>query len=83
MLLENIKEDIKEYIKNTIAKDENLELENDTLLISSRIIDSISTLKMVDYLEKKFKIEFQPHEVDTDNLDSIDLIAQFVASKIK
>lgn len=83
MLLENIKDDIKEYIKNTIAKEENLKLENDTLLISSRIIDSISTLKMVDYLEKKFKIEFQPHEVDTDNLDSIDLIAQFVASKIK
>ncbi len=83
MLLENIKDDIKEYIKNTIAKDENLKLENDTLLISSRIIDSISTLKMVDYLEKKFKIEFQPHEVDSDNLDSIDLIAQFVASKIK
>ena len=83
MLLENIKDDIKAYIKNTIAKDENLKLENDTLLISSRIIDSISTLKMVDYLEKKFNIEFQPHEVDTDNLDSIDLIAQFIASKIK
>lgn len=83
MLLENIKEDIKEYIKNNIAKEENLKLENDTPLISSRIIDSISTLKMVDYLEKKFKIEFQPYEVDTDNLDSINLIAQFVSSKIK
>jgi acyl carrier protein len=77
----NIKDEIRGYIKNAILQDDNTVIENDTPLISGGIIDSISTLKMVDFLEKKYKIEFSPHEVDRENLDTIDLIAQFVLSK--
>jgi len=76
-----IKEEIREYIKKSIIKDESSVIENDTPLISGGIIDSISTLKMVDFIEKKYSIEFQPHEVDRENLNSVDLIAQFILSK--
>ena len=81
MSIEEIKKEIREYIVQSIIKNVNTDIENNTLLISGGFIDSISTLKMVDFLEKKYKIEFQPHEVDRENLDSIDLIAQFVLSK--
>jgi hypothetical protein len=37
----------------------------------------------VDYLEKEFKVQFKPHEVDQDNLDTIDLIVHCVEEKIK
>jgi len=76
-----IKEEIREYIKKSIIKDESSVIQNDTPLISGGIIDSISTLKMVDFIEKKYSIEFQPHEVDRENLNSVDLIAQFILSK--
>lgn len=78
---EEIKNEIKEYIKTIILKNESAKIENNTLLISGGFIDSISTLKIVDHLEKKYKIEFQPHEVDRENLDSIDLISEFILSK--
>lgn len=78
---ENIKEEIRAYIKLTILQNDKVNIENNTPLISGGIIDSISTLKMVDYLEQKYKIDFFPHEVDRENLDTIDLIAQFVLSK--
>ena len=78
---EEIKKELKDYIINSILKNEESTIEDNTPLISGGFIDSISTLKIVDHLEKKYKIEFQPHEVDRDNLDSIDLIAQFVLSK--
>ncbi len=78
---EEIKKELKDYIISSILKNEESKIENNTPLISGGFIDSISTLKIVDHLEKKYKIEFQPHEVDRDNLDSIDLIAQFVLSK--
>jgi acyl carrier protein len=81
MNIETIKEEIKNYIKETIIQGDSVELLDATPLISGGIVDSISTLKMVDFLEVKFGIEFQPHEVDRENLDTIDLIATFVLSK--
>lgn len=62
---------------------ETAELGNDTPLISSRLMDSIVALKMVNYLEEKFSIEFEAHEVDQDNLDTIAIISAFVQSKMK
>lgn len=82
MTHDNIKDGIRQFLHESILQDENIAIENDTPLISGGIMDSISTLKMVDFLEKKFSIEFQPHEVDQENLNTIDLIAQFVLSKM-
>lgn len=79
--MNTIKDEIRQYIKETIVQNDNVVIENNTKLISSGIVNSISTLKMVDFLEKKYNIEFQPHEVDRENLDTIDLIADFVSSK--
>jgi acyl carrier protein len=78
----DIKNEIRKYIIETIVQGNVDGIKNDTLLISGGIMDSISTLKLVNFLEEKFAIEFHPHEVDRENLDSIDLIADFVESKL-
>jgi acyl carrier protein len=57
------------------------ELNDSTPLISGGILDSISTLQLVSFLEDNFKIEFQPNEIDQDNLNTISQIANFVRSK--
>ena len=81
--INEIKEAIRQYIierffKNASAAD----LKDSTPLISGGIIDSISTMQLVAYIEQQYHFEFAPHEVDKDNLDTIDLIAQFIQSKI-
>ncbi len=80
--METILAETKTYISTQLLDDASFPLEYETALISSGLIDSISTLKLVDYLEKKYHIEFLPHEVDKDHLDSIELIAAFVQSKM-
>jgi acyl carrier protein len=80
--MERIKNTVREYILSEL----NLpvleeELQHDTPLLSSRLIDSISTLLLVEFLEKTFQVEFKPHEVNQDNLDSLDLIEEFVLNK--
>lgn len=80
--MNTIIEDTKNYIINQLLDDNQLQLEASTTLISSGIIDSISTLKLVDYLEKKYNIEVLPHEVDKDNLDTLNLIKTFIESKL-
>ena len=77
-----IKEEIREYLKKGLLQNDTLNIENDTPLISGGLVDSISTLKLVDFLEKKYKIEFAPHEVDRENLDTINLIEGFISSKM-
>lgn len=54
---------------------------DDTSLISSRLMDSIITLKLVSYLEDTFNIEFEAHEVTQENLDSINKITAIVQRK--
>ena len=65
------------YLKSAAAG----ELNDSTPLISGGIIDSIATMKLVNWLEENYKFEFAAHEVDRDNLDTIDRIANFVVSK--
>jgi acyl carrier protein len=75
-----------ELIKVTVCKflEENMpgvELTDDTPLISSRLMDSIVALKLISHLETAFNIEFEAHEVDQDNLNSIAVISAFTARK--
>lgn len=78
----DIKETIKNYLTNEIlSPNEAGSLTSTTPLISSGLVDSITTLQLVDFIEKEFKIEFQAHEVDRDNLDTLEAIEAFVKSK--
>ena len=81
--LQEIKENIKKFIIDSFLKNaDTKELTYTTPLISGGIMDSISTMQLVNFIEHKYNFEFQAHEVDRDNLDSINLISNFIASKI-
>lgn len=78
-----IKADIKGFIMNEFLPGEDPdELTDSTPLISGGILDSIATLKLVMYLEEKYRVSFAPHEVDKENLDSLDLVARFMRDKL-
>jgi acyl carrier protein len=57
------------------------ELTRSTPLITGGILDSISTLKLVVFLEEQFGINIEAYEAGVEHLDSIDQIAGLVASK--
>jgi len=80
---DEIKNDVRNYIAQKMFKG-NLpsDFADDTKLISSRLIDSIVVLSMVNYLEEKTKIEFAAHEVSVENLDSVNIIADFLLMKL-
>ncbi len=57
------------------------ELTDDVELFSSGILDSIATLKLVSFIEKRFEIVIEAHEADTDNMNTIETISRLVTSK--
>jgi len=74
---------IREYILREFLDGEDAsELEDDTPLISSGILDSIATLKLVSFLEEAFGIEVAPHEADEEYLGTIASMAKLVREKL-
>ena len=80
--MDNIREIIRQFILENFLKGESPEnLKDDTELKQSGILDSISTLKLVSFLEEQFKIEFEINDLGDDNLSTISNIENLVNSK--
>ncbi|MBR9919597.1 MAG: acyl carrier protein [Bacteroidetes bacterium] len=80
--MDNIKLEVKKFLLDSFVNEsETGPIEDETPLLSSGIVDSISSLQLVAFLEEKFNFQFQPHEVDQDNLNTLNLIEEFVKAK--
>jgi acyl carrier protein len=81
--MDSIKEKVRSYILEEFVNEaETGPIQDDTPLMSSGIIDSVSALQLVEFLENTFQFSFQPHEVDQENLNTLDLIEGFVKGKV-
>ena len=69
---------LEEYLPG--ERPENLT--DSTPLITGGILDSITTLKLVVFLEERYGIELQAHEVDAEHLDTMPQIVRLVQSKL-
>ena len=79
-----IKEKVTNYLANTLLKNKNIgEITDSTPLITGGLMDSISTMQLINFLEKEFHIEFEAHEVDKDNFDTVIIITHFIESKLQ
>lgn len=79
---EKLKNEVREYIREHILSNEtSTDFNDDTPLVSSRLMDSIVTLKMINYFEDLLNVECKAHEVTADNLDSVNIFTNFLFSK--
>ena len=73
---------IKEYIMTEFLPNEDPdELTDDTELMTSGILDSIATIKLVSFLETKFAVQIEAHEADVEFLNRICDMGQLVRGK--
>ena len=80
--IDEIKITVKKYIMEEFLPGEDpVELTESTPLITGGILDSISTVKLVTFLEERFGVNFQAHELSTEFLDTLDKISNTVSSK--
>jgi len=73
---------VRDFILKEILPDENPDsLTDSTPMITGGILDSIATLNLISFLEEKYEITFEAHEIDADNMDTLQQIGKFVQSK--
>jgi acyl carrier protein len=58
------------------------ELDEATPLITGGVLTSISTMKLVSFLESRFGVQFKAHEMGAKHLDNLGLIAATVQAKL-
>lgn len=81
---EQLKNEIRNYLKlNVFSGNLPTGFTDDSPLVSNRMMDSILTLKLISHFEELLNIEFKAHEVTVENLDSINILANFLSSKSK
>ena len=80
--MEPIRRTVQDYILREFLPGESPEeLTDETPLITGGILDSISTLKLVTFLEDRFSVTVEAHEAGVDHLDSVGKIAELIARK--
>lgn len=77
-----VKQTVKDFIlKEFLPGEDPAELTDATPLITGGVLDSIATLKLVLFIEEKYGITLEAHEVDPEHLDTIALIAKLILAK--
>lgn len=80
--MDEIKKAVQDYILQEFLPGEDPnELTDETPLITGGILDSISTLKLVVFLEQRFGVMVEAHEAGVDHLDSVGQIVRLVSEK--
>jgi acyl carrier protein len=80
--MKEIERNVRDYIlREFLPGEDPAELTEKTPLITGGILDSISTLKLVVFLEERFGITIEAHEAGVEHLDSVGQIADLIAEK--
>jgi acyl carrier protein len=73
---------IKEFILAEFLPGEDpAALTDETLLVTSGVLDSLATLKLIAFLEERFQIVIAAHEADWEHLNTVTEMAALVRAK--
>jgi acyl carrier protein len=77
----SMKQQLRQFIVENFYVSDPSEIRDDTLLVTTGVIDSTGMLEMIAYLEETFGIAIADHEMTPENLESIDRMVAFVSRK--
>jgi acyl carrier protein len=82
--LDEIKNEVREYLAGQLLPGEApAALTDERPLITGGLMDSITSVSLITFLEDSYGVAFEAHEIGVDYLDTVADIAQTVADKMK
>ncbi|MCJ7576838.1 MAG: acyl carrier protein [candidate division Zixibacteria bacterium] len=73
-----MKEELIAYIMKEFVEDPDQEIDETTLLISSGLIDSLSIVSLVAFIDKKFGVKIPDEKGTVDNFETINKIIETI-----
>lgn len=79
---EQVKTAVKNFIeKNIFFNNISLSYNDQTSFLESGLLDSTGVLELINFIQKEYKIKMLEHEMNPENLDSIEKIADFISKR--
>lgn len=75
------RESLVEYLEQKMGVDPS-ELQDDTPLFSSHLLDSFSMVDLILFIEKSAEMKVGPGQVNLKNLDSVERILNFASAAV-
>ncbi len=76
-----MKERIIAYIKSDLIGNETSELSSGDDLLSSGILDSLSTMKLIAFIEESFEIKVDPEDMVIENFMDVNCMEAYINGK--
>jgi acyl carrier protein len=77
------KDTIRDYIVTKLIRNPKYKLGDNDKLISGGVIDSFSLVELSMFLEETFDVRPDDTELNADNMDTVQMIANYVESHKK
>ena len=74
------KDTIRDYIVKSLIRNPKYKLGDSDKLISGGVIDSFSLVELSMFLEEQFGVRPDDTELNADNMDTVEMIANYVES---
>jgi acyl carrier protein len=82
--MDDAKKTIIDYVKKEFLEDDSdMEIKEDTPLISSGIVDSFSMVSLKTFLERKYKIQIPDAKATPEAFDSVNNIISMLKEYVK
>ncbi|MBV6521927.1 MAG: hypothetical protein MNPFHGCM_02071 [Gemmatimonadaceae bacterium] len=80
--MDPIVETLRTYIHEEFVPDMNPEeLTATTPLMQSGILDSLAAIALGQFIEERYDVKIDPHEVNADNFGTLNQVATFIRAK--
>ena len=73
---------IRDFIVKNFLIEFKDEINNETDLFETGIIDSFGFIELITYIEKTFRVEFEPDELLTDHLSNVNSMVALIRKKL-
>ncbi|MCG8648422.1 MAG: acyl carrier protein [Pirellulales bacterium] len=74
-------ETIRQYLVDNSPQSGSVDFSNDESLLEAGIIDSMSMVDLISFLEKEYSFQIDEDDMTPENFDSLDAIVDFVNQK--
>jgi acyl carrier protein len=81
--MEETRDAIRNYIVASLIRNPKYKLGDNDKLISGGVIDSFSLVELSLFLEEKFDVRPDDTELNADNMDTVQMIANYVEAHRK
>lgn len=77
-----IQKTLQDFISKELLSG-SFEIETDESLLADGMVDSLGMLRLVTFIEETYSLQIPPEDLVIENFFTIDVIASYLADKVK